>query len=99
MGAEPQFAIARGLAWAGRQDDKVEKFRKDIEYIFESGQLQKAIQTDSLKKLIDGIVNFLVPELERVILSAFRDWRNGAISTLNGWKAQLKAASSGISKV
>ena len=83
MGAEPQFAIARGLAWAGRQDDKVEKFRKDIKYVFESGQLQKAIQTDSLKKLIDGIVNFLVPELERVILSAFRDWRNGAISTLN----------------
>ena len=83
-GNEPQFTIARGLAWAGRQDDKVEKFRKDIEYIFESGQLQKAIQTDSLKKLIEGIVNFLVPELEKIILSAFRDWRNGVISTLNG---------------
>ena len=86
-GGEPQFAIARGLAWVGRQDDKVEKFRKDIKYIFESGQLQKAIQTDSLKKLIEGIVNFLVPELERVILSAFRDWRNGVISTLNGMES------------
>lgn len=84
MEGEPQFSIARGLAWAGRQDDKMEKFRKDVEHVFESGQLQKAIQTDSLKKLIDGIVNFLVPELERIILSAFMDWRNGHISTLNG---------------
>lgn len=91
MGAEPQFSIARGLAWAGRQDDKVEKFRKDIEYVFESGELQKVIQTDSLKKLIDGIVNFLVPELERVILSAFRDWRNGVISTLNGMESATES--------
>ena len=83
MEGEPQFSIARGLAWAGRQDDKVGKFRKEIERVLESGELQNTIQTASLKKLIEGIVNFLVPELERIILSAFMDWRNGHISTLN----------------
>jgi len=91
MGEEPQFSIARGLAWAGRRDNKVEKFRKDIKYVLESGQLQKAIQTDSLKKLIEGIANFLVPELERIILSAFRDWRNGVISTLNGLESATES--------
>ena len=90
-GEEPQFAIARGLAWAGRQDDKVEKFRKDIKYIFESGELQNTIRTASLKKLIEGIVNFLVPKLERIILSAFVDWRNGHISTLNGVEVSIKS--------
>ncbi len=83
-GEEPQFTIARGLAWAGRRDDKVENFRKEFRHILDSGELQKTIRTASLKKLIDGIVDFLVPELERIILSAFRDWRNGHISTLNG---------------
>ena len=82
-GGEPQFTIARGLALAGRQDDKVGSFRKEIERVLESGELQNTIRTASLKKLIEGIVNFLVPELERIILSAFIDWRNGHISTLN----------------
>ena len=83
MEGEPQFSIARGLAWAGRQDDKVGSFRKEIERVLESGELQNTIRTASLKNLIEGIVNFLVPELERIILSAFIDWRNGHISTLN----------------
>ena len=90
-GAEPEYAIAQGLALAGRLHDKMEKFRKDFRHVFESGQLQKAIQTDSLKKLIDGIVDFLVPELERIILSAFRDWRNGHISTLNGMESATES--------
>ncbi len=91
MEGEPQFSIARGLAWAGRQDDKVENFRKEIEHIRESGELQKTIRTASLKKLIDGIVDFLVPELERIILSAFMDWRNGHISTLNGMESATES--------
>lgn len=89
-GKDPQYTIARGLALIGRTGNKLEKFRKEIKHVLESGQLQKAIQTDSLKKLIDGIVNFLVPELERVILSAFRDWRNGAISTLNDMESETE---------
>ena len=90
-GEEPQFSIARGLAWAGRQDDKVGRFRKEIERVLESGELQNTIRTASLKKLIEGIVNFLVPELERIILSAFIDWRNGHISTLNGMEAATES--------
>ena len=82
-GAEPEYAIAQGLALAGRMHDKTEKFRKEIYNVFTSGKLQNTIRTASLKKLIEGIVDFLVPELERIILSAFMDWRNGHISTLN----------------
>ena len=90
-GAEPEYAIAQGLALAGRVHDKMEKFRKEIKHVLESGELQKAIQTDSLKKLMDGIVNFLVPELERIILSAFMDWRNGHISTLSGMESATES--------
>ena len=90
-GGKPQFTIARGLAWAGRRDDRVENFGKEINHVLESGELQKTIRTASLKKLIDGIVNFLVPELERIILSTFRDWRNGHISTLNGMESATES--------
>ena len=86
-GKDPRYTIARGLALIGRTGNKLEKFRKEIKHVLESGELQKAIQTASLKELIDGIVDFLVPELERIILSAFMDWRNGHISTLNGMES------------
>ena len=91
MGAEPEFTIARGLAWAGRQDDKVRIFRKEIKDVLESGELQNTIRIAPLKKLIEGIVDFLIPKLERVILSAFRDWRNGVISTLNGMESATES--------
>ena len=90
-GTEPQYTIARGLALIGRTGNKLEKFRKEIKHVLESGELQKAIQTASLKELIDGIVNFLVPELERIILSAFMDWRNGHISTLNEMESETES--------
>ncbi len=90
-GKDPQYTIARGLALIGRTGNKLEQFRSEIRHVLKSGQLQKAIQTDSLKKLIDGIVDFLVPELERIILSAFRDWRNGHISTLNGMESATES--------
>lgn len=97
-GDEPQFTIARGLAWAGRQDNKSEKFIKDIEEVCESGKLRAVLSTrpddetpSVLDDLIGAIAEFTVYEVsENVIFPAFVEWREGRISTLNRLESAIQ---------
>ena len=97
-GSEPQFTIARGLAWAGRAREKTEKFRKDIEEVFESGKLQDSLRKrpddetpSALDELIFGITHFIIRNLsENIIFPAFVAWREGRIATVNQMEATIK---------
>jgi len=81
-GAEPEFAIARGLAGAGRVELKTEAFREKVESLLASGKLRQAIDR-RLPVLIDMVARFLASRLsDQVILPAFRDWQEGRIRTL-----------------
>ncbi len=99
-GAEPQFTIARGLALAGRTNERLERFRSEIEDILAPGELQKMLREESekdegspLDHLIAGIAGFVSYELLDVTFQAFVEWREGHISTLNGLEKEIEKRS------
>ena len=81
-GAEPEFAIARGLAGAGRIELKTKAFREEIGSLVASGRTRQTIE-DSLPSLLDAVASFLARSLpEAVILPAFQEWQQGQLRTL-----------------
>lgn len=82
-GAEPEFAIARGLAWLGRFEHLHTSFKKETAALLSDEgdvRLRAEEAANTLGALIapvlvDGIA-------EDCILPVFRDWRSGNIDTL-----------------
>ncbi|MGB0907536.1 MAG: Hsp70 family protein [Maricaulaceae bacterium] len=82
-GAEPEFAIARGLAWLGRFEHLHASFKSAVaELMSENGPVHSKAANASLAlgaKLAPALVDGMT---EACIMPAFRDWRRGAITSL-----------------
>ncbi len=89
-GAEPEFAIAKGLAWLGRFEYLYRSFTKKIEKLVgDGGAIHKKASEES-KKLAGIIAPVLVDEMiENCLLPSFSDWRAGRIKTLSDIEANL----------
>jgi len=91
-GAEPEFAIARGLAWLGRFEHLHASFKASVDALMaETGPVYKKASAASA-----GLGEKLAPELvdaltEACIIPAFRDWRTGKMETLEEIEAVLAA--------
>jgi hypothetical protein len=84
LGAEPEVAIAKGLALAGRIGIRADGFRTDMRQLLSSGQVET---------LVEGRVAALGQALGQAVASGFMArfarpaygrWQDGEISTLNG---------------
>ena len=81
-GTEPEFAIAKGLAWAGRIDYKTTQFEADVEQLLASREIDAKVDT-AIPTLLDGLARALAAELPRAcVLPEFREWRDGRVRTL-----------------
>ena len=81
-GAEPEFAIAKGLAWAGRVDYKTSRFEHDVEQLLASREIDAKVDA-AVPALLDGLARALAAELPRAcVLPEFREWRDGRVRTL-----------------
>ena len=83
-GAEPEFAIARGLAWLGRFEYLHNSFKSEVDqHSREGGEI--AIKAEkSATDLGATLAPVLVDSItEACILPAFRDWRTGKIESLD----------------
>ena len=83
-GAEPEFAIAKGLAWLGRFEYLYKSFTHEVEALvnLDGDVYQKAKKASA--KLGDVLAPVLVDELiEACVIPAFADWRKGEIKTLD----------------
>ncbi|MDY6994865.1 MAG: Hsp70 family protein, partial [Pseudomonadota bacterium] len=81
-GKEPELAIAKGLAWCGRIDQKTQAFRQEIEAFFDSGQLPQLVE-HTMPRLLAEVATVLVQAIpEYVILPTFREWQRGGLKTL-----------------
>jgi len=90
-GAEPEYAIARGLALAGRMSVKAAGLRADVKQLFESQEIEGLV-ADHLPELAEAMGSAVASGItERHIIPAFRQWRNGEISTLNEMSAVVSA--------
>ena len=90
-GAEPEFAIARGLASAGRVELKTAAFREAIEQLLASGQLRRTVE-ERLAPLMNAVAIFLARRLsDHSVLPAFRDWQVGRVRTLTALEHTIPA--------
>ena len=83
-GAEPEFAIARGLAWLGRFEYLHGNFKKEVKALLAPDGAVAGKANAATAALGDVLAPVLVDALiERCVLPAFREWRSGEIATLS----------------
>jgi hypothetical protein len=88
-GHEPEAAIARGLALAGRTGVRAAGFRADVRSLTESGQISSLV-SDRLPSLADKIGHAVAEGMtERHVIPAFRRWREGKIATLEQMASRI----------
>ena len=89
-GAEPEFAIARGLAWLGRFEFLHESFKTEVAALMKpDGEVAQRAH-DAAQSLGETLAPALVDGLtEDCIKPTFRRWRSGDIASLNDVEAEL----------
>ena len=89
VGSAPEFAIARGLALAGREEVRAEGFRREVGQLMHSGQISSMI-SEQLPLLAEPIGKLITTGMtERHVIPMFLKWREGEIETLNVMMSQI----------
>lgn len=92
MGSEPELAIARGLALAGRISERAKGFRADIADFLRDGTVETVVRNhlgSLASRLGDAVAT---GAFEAHALPAFRRWKRGEIRTLAQMEAQIAQA-------
>ncbi|GHA96183.1 hypothetical protein GCM10009069_18970 [Algimonas arctica] len=89
-GAEPEFAISRGLAWLGRFEFLHDSFKNEVSALMEpDGEVAQRANA-AARTLGETLAPALVDGLtEDCIKPAFREWRAGHIASLDQVEAAL----------
>lgn len=92
MGIEPEFAIARGLAYALRIDARTRGFVREVDELIASDQVERIV-TDALPRLFTALSEPLAEAISRkAALPAFERWRSGQLSTLEDMGKDVSSA-------
>ncbi len=82
-GREPEFSVARGLAYCGKIDDELKEFKQEINLLKESTTVENIV-SDHIDDLYRSAVDtFVDPILENVALPVIEQWRQGSIEKLS----------------
>ena len=88
--AEPEFSVAKGLAWCGRIDDELRRFRAEVDGLIGSDTIENIV-LQHLRSLYDSLLEPLLdPLLEKAVKPVLLDWRDGKIETLAGTEDALR---------
>ena len=87
---EPEFSVARGLAWCGRIDDELIRFRADVDTLISSNTVE-GIVSSHLSDLYRTVLDHLLdPLLEKAVKPVLLDWRSGKIVRLSDMETALQ---------
>ena len=87
---EPEFSVARGLAWCGRIDDELVRFRADVDDLI-SSNIVESIVSAHLSELYRSVLEHLLdPLLDQAVRPVLLDWRNGRIIRLSDMESALQ---------
>ena len=87
---EPEFSIAKGLAYAGWMDENLRKFRVSVEKEMTDEKVA-GVARDALPDLRPGIVNAIVDlVLEEVAIPAAAKWKSGSTKTLEEMSREMQ---------
>ena len=79
---DPEFSVARGLAYCGRIDDDLKGFKEDLDALIKSSTIEDIVKKH-IPSLYRSAVDVLVgPILEEVAIPVFNSWRNGEVARL-----------------
>jgi len=88
--AEPEFSVARGLAWCGRIDDDLARFRTDVDALIDSNVVEE-ITARRLNSLYRTVLDHLLdPLMDQAVKPVLLDWRNGDIQRLKDMETVLQ---------
>ncbi|NLO84043.1 MAG: Hsp70 family protein [Clostridiales bacterium] len=88
---DPEFSIAKGLAYAGWIDENLREFRKAIEEEVTDAKVSE-IANDALPSLIPSVVNSLIDLiLEEAAIPITNQWKDGQIDTLDEMNARMQS--------
>ena len=82
-GSEPEFSVARGLAYCGKIDEELREFRMDIERLKESSVVETIVEKNIDALYRSAVDAFVDPILENVALPVIEMWRSGSIEKLS----------------
>ncbi|MBR6115817.1 MAG: Hsp70 family protein [Oscillospiraceae bacterium] len=87
---EPEFSVARGLAWCGRIDDDLRHFRADVQALIESNVVEGII-AGKLNDLYRSVMEALLdPLTEQAVEPVLLEWRDGGIRRLSDMEKVLQ---------
>ncbi len=80
--ADPEFSVAKGLAYCGRIDEDLKEFKEDLDKLIKSTSIEDIVEKH-IPELYKAAVDCLVkPILEDVASPVFDRWRAGEIRKL-----------------
>ena len=95
---EPEYSIAKGLAYAARIDDRLDAFNQDIQAYFQSGDISREIAS-SIQWLTVPLASILSGRIVHdVVLSVLADWRSGEITAIDDMDAPILARTDDLLK-
>lgn len=88
--SEPEFSVARGLAYCGRIDEDLREFRADLDQLTQSSTIENIVEKHITQLYKDAVDCLIEPILTKVAMPIFDRWRNGEIRKLADTDAELQ---------
>lgn len=86
---EPECSIARGLAYAGRVDERLSLFRREVASIAHGEKLSVAVNA-SAHELYEPVARALFDIAQESTLEAVRLWRKGGVDTIEALNKKVE---------
>ena len=89
-GTEPEFSVARGLAWSGRIDGELKLFRSELDELVGSSKVENIVAAwipDLYREAVSVLVE---PMLREVAVPVFHRWRSGQIRRLSDTDQEME---------
>lgn len=93
---EPEFSVARGLAYAGRTDELLEAFHAEIHTYTQSDAVERAARENLplLTQKLSALLTKLI--VETVAAPAADAWRSGELATLADMRSRIELESQAL---
>ncbi|MER2235277.1 MAG: hypothetical protein ABS901_02935 [Candidatus Limivicinus sp.] len=87
---EPEFSVARGLAWCGRIDHELMCFREDVDKLISSNIVETIVSEHLTDLYLSALNELLDPLLDQAVKPVLLDWRSGKIERIKDMEAALQ---------
>ena len=87
---DPEFSVARGLAYCGRIDEDLKEFREELGQMIESTAIEDIVSKHIPNLYRDAVDTLVDPIVSEVAIPVFDRWRSGEITRLADTDAILQ---------